>query len=130
MRCSRCGACCQETEMLLSAEDIERLERKGYSKDFFAQFDEKGYATLRNLQGHCIFYDVEKKRCKVRAVRPLGCRIYPVVYDEEKGIVVDSICPAQNTATEKQKAKRGKKVLKLLEKIDTEAKKRRSNDLF
>jgi hypothetical protein len=55
----------------------------------------------------------------------LGCRIYPVMYDEEKGIVVDSICHAQGTVTEKQKAKRGKKVLKLLEKIDAEAEKRR-----
>jgi hypothetical protein len=46
------------------------------------------------------------------------------VYDEEKGIVVDTICPAQDTVTEKQKAKRGKKVLKLLKKIDAEAKKK------
>ncbi len=47
------------------------------------------------------------------------------MYDEAKGIVTDRICPAQDTVTEKQKAKRGKKVLKLLEKIDAEAKKRR-----
>jgi hypothetical protein len=38
--------------------------------------------------------------------------------------VVDDVCHAQSTVTEKQKAKRGKKVLKLLEKIDAEAKKR------
>jgi Fe-S-cluster containining protein len=112
--------------MLLSKEDIARLERKGYSKEFFVQFDRVGYATLRNQQGHCVFYDVEKRRCKVHAARPLGCRIYPVIYDEAKGIVVDTICHAQGTVTEKQKAKRGKKVLKLLEKIDAEAKKRRS----
>ena len=124
MRCLRCGACCRETEMLLSTEDIERLERKGYSKEFFVRFDRAGYAKLRNQQDHCVFYDVEKRRCKVHADRPLGCRIYPVIYDEARGIVVDSICHAQSTVTEKQKAKRGKKVLKLLEKIDTEAKKR------
>jgi Fe-S-cluster containining protein len=126
MRCLHCGVCCRETEMLLSTADIERLERKGYNKDFFVQFDRDGYAKLRNQQGCCVFYDVEKRRCKVRADRPLGCRIYPVIYDEAKGIVVDTICHAQGTVTEKQKAKRGKKVLKLLEKIDAEAKKRRS----
>ena len=125
MRCLRCGACCIETEMLLSTEDIERLERKGCSKEFFVRFDRAGYAILRNLQGHCVFYDAGKKRCKVRAHRPLGCRIYPVIYDEAKGIVVDSICPSHSSVTEKQKAKRGKKVLKLLETIDAEAKKRR-----
>ncbi|HLE75638.1 MAG TPA: YkgJ family cysteine cluster protein [Candidatus Bathyarchaeia archaeon] len=126
MRCLRCGLCCRETEMLLANADIERLERKGYSKQFFARFDREGYAKLRNQQGYCVFYDVEKRRCKVHADRPLGCRIYPVVYDEAKGIVVDDVCHAQSTVTEKQKAKRGKKVLKLLEKIDAEAKKRRA----
>jgi Fe-S-cluster containining protein len=124
MRCLRCGVCCRETEMLLSTADIERLERKGHAREFFARFDPKGYVTLRNYRGYCVFYDLEKRRCKVRADRPLGCRIYPVIYDEEKGIVVDSVCSAQSTLTERQKAKRGKKVLKLLKKIDNEAKKR------
>jgi Fe-S-cluster containining protein len=128
MRCLRCGVCCKETEMLLSAEDIEQLEKKGYDRDFFVHFDSEGYATLRNYNGYCIFYDAEKKRCKVRAHRPSGCRIYPVIYDEEKGIVVDNICPASGTVTEKQKAKKGKKVLKLLKTIDAEAKRRRHTE--
>ena len=111
--------------MLLSSEDIERLERKGYDRDFFVRFDSEGYAALRNYRGYCVFYDAEKKCCKVRAHMPLGCRIYPVIYDEDKGIIVDPICPSQSSVTEKQKAKRGKKVLTLLETIDAEAKKRR-----
>jgi Fe-S-cluster containining protein len=111
--------------MLLSGKDIKRLERKGYSRDFFVRFDSEGYATLRNHQGYCVFYDTKKNRCKVRAHRPLGCRIYPVIYDEDKGITVDIICPSRNSVTEKQKAKRGEKVLQLLETIDAEAKRRR-----
>ena len=125
MHCLRCGACCRETEMLLSLKDIERLERKGYDRDFFVRFDSKGYATLRNYRGYCVFYDAEKRRCKVRAHRPSGCRVYPVIYDETKGIIVDSICPSRNSVTDKQKAKRGDKVLKLLETIDAEVKRRR-----
>ena len=125
MRCLRCGVCCKETEMLLSVKDIERLESKGYDKDFFVRFDSEGYATLRNYRGHCVFYDVGKRRCRVRAHRPAGCRIYPVIYDEGRGIIVDQICPSRSTVTEKQKAKRGKKVLKLLKIIDAEARRRR-----
>jgi Fe-S-cluster containining protein len=125
MRCLRCGACCRETEMLLSAEDIERLERKGYDRDFFVRFDAEGYATLRNNRGYCVFYDAEKRRCEVRAHRPLGCRVYPVIYDENKGITVDTLCPSRDLVTDKQKAKRGEKVLKLLKTIDAEAKQRR-----
>lgn len=126
MRCLRCGFCCRETEMLISNADIERLEKKGYSKRFFVQFDRDGYAKLRNQQGCCVFYDDEKRRCKVRADRPLGCRIYPVIYHETKGIVVDNICKAHYTLTEKQKAKIGKKTMELLERIDAEAEKRRA----
>lgn len=125
MRCLRCGVCCTETEMLLSENDIERLERKGYDRDFFVRFDSEGYATLRNYRGYCVFYDAKKSYCKVRAHRPLGCRIYPVIYDENKGIVVDHICPSRSSVTEKQKAKRGEKALKLLKTIDAEAKRRR-----
>ena len=124
MRCLRCGVCCKETEMLLSEKDIERLERTGYAQEFFVHFDSEGYATLRNQSGHCVFYDPDKKLCKVRASRPLGCRIYPVMYDEEHGIVLDSICPSCNSVDEKEKAKRGAKVLKLLETIDAEAERR------
>ncbi|MCJ7560289.1 YkgJ family cysteine cluster protein [Candidatus Bathyarchaeota archaeon] len=111
--------------MLLSLADIERLEKKGCSRDSFARFDKAGYAKLRNREGHCVFYDVEKRRCNVYADRPLGCRLYPVIYDEAKGIVVDSICHAQGTLTEGKKERKGKKVFKLLEKIDAEAEKRR-----
>ena len=112
--------------MLLSTADIERLEKRGYSRGFFVRFDKEGYATLRNQRGCCVFYDVEKRRCKVRSDRPRGCRIYPVVYDEARGIVADDICHARDTVTEKQRAKRGKEVLRLLERIDSEAEKRRS----
>jgi Fe-S-cluster containining protein len=127
MHCLRCGVCCKETEMLLSTKDIERLEKKGYTRNFFVEFDIDGYATLKNQHGYCFFYDQEKRRCKVRAHRPLGCRIYPVIYDENKGIILDSICPSRNSVTDKQKAKRGEKVLKLLKTIDAEAEQRREH---
>ena len=129
MRCLRCGFCCRETEMLLSEKDIKRLEMKGYHRDFFIRFNSEGYATLRNCHDFCVFYDAKNRQCKVRAHRPLGCRIYPVIYDEDKGIVVDDICPSRGSVTEKQKTKKGEKVLKLLATIDTEAKNRRLSGL-
>ena len=111
--------------MMLSNEDIERLERKGYGRDFFVRFDKECYAILRNLKGNCVFFDPEKRVCRERTSRPLGCRIYPVMHDEDKGIVTDDICSARSTISEKQKAKKGKKVLELLKRIDAEAEKRR-----
>ena len=110
--------------MLLSNEDVARLERKGYDRDFFAVCDSHSFIFLRNVKGCCVFYDAEKRRCRIRADRPSGCRVYPVILDEAEGIVVDDICPAKGNVTENQKAKRGKRVLKLLETIDAEAEKR------
>jgi Fe-S-cluster containining protein len=58
--------------------------------------------------------------------RPSGCRVYPVILDEDKGIVLDDICNSRNTITEKEKNIKGKRVIRLLEKIDNEAAIRRS----
>lgn len=127
MRCTRCGICCQETDMMLTNADIERLEKQGYRKTSFVRFDQEGYALLRNSQGHCVFYNPQTRHCSVYAFRPFGCRVYPVVLDEEKGIVVDSICRVQETISEEEKAKRGKVVLKLLKRIDKEAESRRKS---
>jgi len=33
MRCSKCGKCCERTEMLLLKEDIGRLESVGFSRE-------------------------------------------------------------------------------------------------
>ena len=111
--------------MLLSCGDIEQLEQEDYPREFFVLFDKEGYAKLRNEQSHCVFYDVKSRRCKVYSSRPLGCRLYPVMYVEAKGIVVDKICRAKGKFNEKTLEGKGRRVLKLLEKIDEEAESRR-----
>jgi uncharacterized protein len=125
MRCSNCGVCCTETEMLLSKKDIARVEKIGFSQNFFIHFDKQGYAILKNKAGYCVFYDPQKKQCKIYLNRPSGCRVYPVIFDEDKGVVLDSICHSRETITEKEKHLQGKKVVRLLEVIDAEAEERR-----
>jgi len=126
MRCSNCGICCTETEMLLSQKDIRRLEKRGFSKNYFAKFDRQGFAQLKNREGYCVFYDYKKCQCSVYLDRPSGCRVYPVILDEESGIVLDNICDSRNSISENEKKLKGKRVIKLLERIDNEALIRRS----
>src|SRR5665648_62346 len=121
MHCSNCGVCCTETEMLLSKKDIKRLENKGYSKNQFVRYDKQGYAELKNRDGYCVFYDLVKRQCSVYIDRPSGCRVYPVILDEEKGIVLDTICESRNTILDAEKRVKGKRVIKLLKVIDSEA---------
>jgi Fe-S-cluster containining protein len=127
MNCSNCGVCCTETEMLLSKKDIKRLEKQGFSPDYFVQYDKKGYAQLKNRDGYCVFYDRKNSRCSVYSSRPSGCGVYPVIFDEEmRGIILDRICPSRSTITKEEKDLKGKQVVKLLERIDLEAMQRRT----
>jgi uncharacterized protein len=112
--------------MLLSKKDITRLEERGFSQNYFVLYDKQGYAVLKNRDGYCVFYDLTKRQCSIYADRPAGCRVYPVIFDEDKGIVLDEICDCRNSIIKKEKDVKGKRVIKLLERIDSEALKRRS----
>jgi len=93
-----CGKCCHNTEMPLTEEDIKRIESLGYDRrDFTVKID--GIYRLRNVNGRCFFLD-EDNRCKIYEYRPLGCRIYPIVLDLERGAVVDDLCPKKNEIRE------------------------------
>ena len=107
--------------MLLSKKDIKRLEKKGYSQNFFVKYDKYGYALLKNCSGFCVFYDFNNHRCSVYVDRPAGCRVYPVILDEEKGIILDNVCQSRKSITQSEKVLKGKRVIKLLEIIDSEA---------
>ena len=124
MDCSNCGICCTETEMLLCKKDIKRLEKRGFCQNQFVNFDKIGYALLKNREGYCIFYDLKNRKCSVYEDRPSGCRVYPVILDEETGIILDDICQSRNTITLEEKRIKGKKVIRLLEIIDAEASER------
>lgn len=121
MHCSHCGVCCEKTEMMLSNADVERLEKVGYNKQKFMRYDRHGFARMKNCRGLCIFYDTEKRRCKTYRRRPSGCQIYPVIYSEKEGIIVDELCPMKNTISKIELRTKGKKVMKLLQIIDSEA---------
>lgn len=124
MRCSHCGICCENTEMLLSEEDMRLLERAGYKKEEFTRYDKRGFAKLRNSEGYCVFYDMEAHRCKIYRHRPAGCRIYPVIYDEERGVICDELCPLCDTVTETEVDRKTARLSRLLQVLDREARRR------
>jgi len=65
------------------------LEKKGYS-DFYVR--KGGFYRLLNINGKCVFLNLDNQ-CVIYENRPLGCRVYPLIYDEERGVVLDSECP-------------------------------------
>src|SRR3990170_8554234 len=106
MMCSRCGKCCEDTEMELSSEDIERLEKMGYCRRDFCFLD-GGVVRLKNVEGACYFYSRDEKKCKVYEGRPLGCFLYPVVYLVGGGVIIDELCPKGETISEPELKMKG-----------------------
>ena len=127
MQCSRCGVCCEKTEMLLSEADMARLKKAGYDPKGFMHVNCDGFVRLRNRGGYCVFYDCAGRHCRVYGLRPLGCRIYPVIYCEDEGVVVDNLCPMSWTVSRTQIKAETPKLLRLLRRIDSEAETRRRN---
>ena len=96
-RCEDCGICCIETEMILSDQDIEAIvssHKTTLRKTDFVQKTEDNFYQLKNINGHCFFFDGETKLCKIYEIRPQGCRFYPLIYDSDKNsCVFDIECP-------------------------------------
>ena len=82
--CENCGKCCLETEMILSQEDVDLIINNSLNKsyrDYFTFDKSNEYYQLKNIEGHCVFFDLTSKICKIYKYRPQGCRFYSLIYD-------------------------------------------------
>jgi uncharacterized protein len=105
--------------MELSSDDIRRLEGAGYHRNQFSVLNNYEI-RLMNVDGWCYFYSLDKRKCRVYGKRPLGCRLYPVVYSDDKGVMVDKLCPMGHTVSKRESRTKGSVLRKLLRKIDEE----------
>ena len=112
--------------MLLSEADIERIEKLGYLRNSFVEVDKDDFARLKNINGHCVFLDPKSNLCRIYPHRPLGCKLYPVIYDLNKNkCIVDRFCPMWHTVTKREKTQACRILKKLIEKIFEEQKGRK-----
>lgn len=86
-----CVKCCIDTRMPLTRFDIERISRQGYRiKDFVVK--RKRERQLKNRNGRCVFLGDEG--CIIYSFRPEGCRLYPLVYNENnRKDFIHDFCP-------------------------------------
>jgi len=95
-----CAKCCKDTEMLLSREDIARIQALGFSKDEFCFLDSNGFYKLQNIDGSCFF--LKNNQCKIYSNRPQGCKFYPMIFDVDNNkAVCDNECPLKDSLSEK-----------------------------
>jgi len=120
--CINCGICCRETEMILSARDVDRIKNNDPKSLQITNFVEKttdGLFQLKNADGHCVFFDPTTKLCKIYEVRPEGCRFYPLIYDSDKRLcVLDKECPRPKLfyPNKNSRLKTCEKIVRFLEK--------------
>lgn len=125
--CSRCGKCCEMTEMELSEEDVERLERRGHPREGFSKVGADGVPRLRNAGKWCCFYDSAETLCRVYGSRPLGCRLYPIVYSIDGRAAVDPLCPTARTISQDEVRAKEIELIELVETLENEAAARRAH---
>ncbi len=98
--CENCGKCCIETEMILSEYDIDLIIRKSQDhviKQDFCFKNKDEHHQLKNIKGHCVFFDYPSKFCTIYEYRPQGCRFYPLIFDiNELKCKLDEDCPRNN----------------------------------
>ncbi len=78
--------------MLLLEDDVQRIVGLGFKEGSFA-VESDGFKMLRNSsKGRCVFHD--GKQCTIYPNRPAGCRVYPIIFDEDLNRPVkDKLCP-------------------------------------
>lgn len=77
--------------MPVSSSDLKRILKAGYRLEHFSVKTKEGW-RLKNRSGRCVF--LLKTGCGIYSHRPDGCRLYPLVYDEnQKRAMIDSHCP-------------------------------------
>jgi Fe-S-cluster containining protein len=121
-KCVDCGNCCRETEMILSTRDVARIKNNDPKNlreiDFVKKIEDRLF-QLKNIDGHCVFFDPTTKLCKIYEVRPQGCRFYPLIYDSDKRLcVLDKECPRPELfyPNKNSRVKTCKKIVRFLEK--------------
>ncbi|MFO7676871.1 MAG: YkgJ family cysteine cluster protein [Thermoplasmatota archaeon] len=87
----RCFQCCTKTNMLLTIKDIKIITQQGYETDFFVK-QNNGWLQLKNTDNRCVFHN--GKHCTIYTFRPTGCRLYPLVYqNDDSTAIYDKECP-------------------------------------
>jgi len=99
-KCENCGKCCLETEMILSQQDIELIKNSypnNLRKQDFVFKNKNDQFQLKNIEEHCVFFDLTSKNCNIYKFRPQGCRFYPLMFDiNEEKCKLDEDCPRTN----------------------------------
>lgn len=94
-----CYQCCIETEMILTKEDVAKIEKNTNRKreDFLLPTEQTdGFMQLKNVEskiGRKCFFLSDKGKCTIYKFAPNGCKLYPLILNlETDEVMIDIDC--------------------------------------
>ncbi|WP_054857627.1 YkgJ family cysteine cluster protein [Vulcanisaeta sp. JCM 16159] len=106
-QCLRCDECCyfdnEDRGPILFEDELARIRTLARARGFDIKYRElniNGVKVYRWLiRGYCPFYDREGRSCTIHAVKPLACRMYPLLYNPNTGeVLISKECKWVNDA--------------------------------
>jgi len=97
-QCLRCDECCyfdnEERGPILFEEELTRVKTLAKNRDFEIRYRELSINGVRVyrwlIKGYCPFYDKEGRACTIHSMKPLSCKMYPLLYNPNTGEVLIS----------------------------------------
>ncbi len=97
--CFDCGGqCCKIGGVIATEQEIEAITQSGH-QDYFERLSEDVYGTKWGEDGICAYF--ENNECSIHSVRPLGCRMFPVVQTKSGDIIVVE-CPLSSQLSDEE----------------------------
>lgn len=100
--CLRCEECCfftsEEQGPLVFEDEVRRLRRLAKDRGVELRFREVNVNGVRMYRwvilGYCPFYDKQTRGCAIHEVKPLSCKMYPLLYNPSTGeVLISKDCP-------------------------------------
>jgi len=96
--CAECGGlCCKLGGVVATRNEVDAIIERGYP-NYFVEISDGTYGTNWGDNGACPYF--QNNKCSIHAVRPLGCRLYPVVQSVSREILLIE-CPLADRLSEK-----------------------------
>ena len=122
--CAECGShCCKLGGVIATQSEVDAILAEGYPNNFI-ELSNDVYGTHWGDDGHCPYLDHGK--CLIYSVRPLGCRMFPVVQTRSGDIILVH-CPLRSRISDEEISRRKKLLLNRPEYILTESRRHRES---
>jgi Fe-S-cluster containining protein len=106
--CLECGShCCKLGGVVATQNEVDAITERGFP-NYFIRLSDEVYGIEWGEDGTCAY--LEDGRCTIYPVRPLGCRMFPVVQTRSNDIILIE-CKLAEQLTEEDLETR-KRVLK------------------